>query len=328
MRRARKIVSVTVIGLIGLWIAPAIAVAADLSFHAVGDGVFSFDTGVVNGTFQANDAGQGLTRLIHTKTGVEFVGEGWPGLLGFYRLLAVNRRWGDRGSTWPKRATVLPNGGLQIVWPAHDEHPFELTAMFRWVAPDTLDLVAGVRPREKLERFELFLASYFRAASKGYVYVKKGLHWRKPPASFVPMEMNPLVAGTFLAFPRDLDAVRLFYDGRWQQEPHPVQFSMLRFLAAPLTLRHNAEHDVTFAMMARPEDCFAIETSYDKEPAGDDMIARHRSIYLSLFGQDVAAGQRAQAHCRFVIGQHLSHERAIGLYETFVGSARLKPQAK
>ena len=99
--------------------------------------------------------------------------------------------------------------------------------------------------------------------------------------------------GTYLAYPRDLRAARMIYDGRWEQGHSPVQWSVTRFLAAPLSLMRDAKRDVTFVLMARPEDCFAVAMPYNKEPP--DGVAGHRSMYFSLFGGDLKAGQPARA---------------------------------
>ncbi len=41
------------------------------------------------------------------------------------------------------------------------DRPFELRATYSWAVPNAVDLVTVVRAGEKLEAFEVFLASYF-----------------------------------------------------------------------------------------------------------------------------------------------------------------------
>ena len=66
----------------------------------------------------------------------------------------------------------------------------------------------------------------------------------------------------------------------------------------------------TALVMAPKEDCFAVATPCSGEA--------HRSIYLSLLGRDIKAGQTATARSRLVIGQQISDEQALGLYRHYV----------
>jgi hypothetical protein len=63
--------------------------------------------------------------------------------------------------------------------------------------------------------------------------------------------------------------------------------------------------------MAPPQDCFAVLTPFGEEG--------HRSVYLSLFGRDLKAGETATARARLVIGRDISDEQAIALYKAYVG---------
>ena len=48
-----------------------------------------------------------------------------------------------------------------------------------------------------------------------------------------------------------------------------------------------------------------------------DGIANHGSVYMSLFGQDLAAGASARAHVRLVVQHKLADQRAVELYEQY-----------
>jgi hypothetical protein len=110
-------------------------------------------------------------------------------------------------------------------------------------------------------------------------------------------------------FPRDEAAVRIIQDGRWQREPHPVEWQILPALAAPLAMRRDPESGLVALVMARPQDCFAVATPYGEES--------HRSLYLSLLGCDLEAGQTKTAHTRLAIRRDLSDAGAIECYEAF-----------
>jgi len=66
--------------------------------------------------------------------------------------------------------------------------------------------------------------------------------------------------------------------------------------------------------MAPPDDCFAIATPYGEEG--------HRSIYLSLVGRDLKAGETAKARSRLVIGRNISEKQAVAIYEEYLNEAK------
>ncbi len=311
-------VAMAVLGLVGTGGAGA---SPDLTFKATGEGWFAFDTGVVRGKLRADAKSQGIPTFADVKTGRELAyGGGNPGILSFYRLFSSGKRWGDmkRGDTfrgWPKTAKRLDDGSVQVHWPGKDDHPVETTATFRWSRPDTLDLVTAVKPQIDLPEFEIFLSSYFNRDFQNQVYVKAPRFEAGKPYFLAPV-CNPLVIGTYLAYPRDLHAARMIYDGRWEQGHSPVQWSVTRFLVAPLGLMHDAKNDITFVLMARPDECFAVLMPYNKTPP--DGVAGHRSMYFSLFGGDLKAGKVARARSRLVVGRGITEARAVELYETFL----------
>ena len=290
--------------------------SADLAFKATEDGFFLFDTGVVIGKLRADDKSQGIPTLIDIKTGVELAyGGNNPGIFSHYRVLSANKRWGDTARAWPKSSKLLRDGAVQIHWPAEPDHPIEMTATYRWKSPDTLDLETIVKPEKDMQCFEVFLSSYFNKNFKSVVYVKPPLHVPGTPA-FLSPDVNPLVAGTYLAFPRDRRAAEIIYDGRWEYGPHPVQFSITRFLASPLCMKQDLKNGITFVIMSRPEDCFAIETPYNMDPP--DGVAGHHSMYMSLFGEDIQAGRTAHAYTRLIVGRNISDQRALDSYREYL----------
>jgi len=98
-----------------------------------------------------------------------------------------------------------------------------------------------------------------------------------------------------------------------------VQWSVTRWLAAPLAMRREEKSGVAAVLMSPPEDCFAVATPYNRTPP--DGVAGHQSIYLSLFGRDVKAGETARAHSRLVVGR-LSDQQAVEQYETYLAERK------
>jgi hypothetical protein len=294
------------------------AESTKLGFEDAGNGYFTFDTGAARGRLRADRAGQGLTEFVDVKTGKDLAHAGGIGLLSYYRLLSAGERWGTDFRAWPKSAKRLDDGAVEVTWAAAEDHPVEMTATYHWAAPDALDLDTVIRPTRDLAGAEVFVSSYFNPDTRARVYVQPPRHAEgKTAPHFLPFDATPYTVGTYLAFPRDLRAAEMLYDGRWERGQNPVQFSVNRFFAAPLVIKHDTASGSTALLMARPEECFSIEGSYDKDPP--DGVAGHHSIYFSLLGQNLKAGQSAKARMRLVIGRDLSEERVKELYVEFCG---------
>ncbi|MFZ5831566.1 MAG: hypothetical protein ACOY3P_15890 [Planctomycetota bacterium] len=285
-----------------------------LAFNGIAENGFSFDTGMLAGRLQAD--GYGLVSLVHKPTGMEVAyGGKHQGPLAIYRTYAGVRRFTD---PWSRKAeaSLLGDGTVRLFWPTDEEHPFELDAVYRISSADTVDLTITVKPNQPLPAFEIFVGSYFASEFPVSVYLAQPRS-KTPEASgsMIPVDVSPLTDGTYYMFPRDRQAAHFLLDGRWEVGKNPVHWSLTRYLAAPLAIRRHAESGVTGVLMARPEDCFAIAASYNKTPP--DGIANHNSIYLSLFGRDVAAGEPATTRCRLVVGT-LNDAEVVERYRAFV----------
>lgn len=299
---------------------PAAAQTPNLAFCDAGQGAFAFDTGVLKGTLRADASTAAVTSIVDAKTGAELLhGPGGLGLFTFYRLLAANHRWGDVIWTWPKNTRLSANGAVEIAWPPADDHPLEIIATLKWSSPESLDMTVRLTPQRDVAAPELFLGSYFAAGFDSLVYLAAPRHAPGKP-DFLRADVGPLTHGTYMMFPRDLKAARLIYDGRWEIGSNPVQWSISRYIAAPLAMRRDEKKDVAAVLMARKQDCFAVGCSYNMQPP--DGVAAHYSTYLCLFGEDLKAGQSATAKVRAVFGRGLTPARAVELYDRFEREAK------
>jgi hypothetical protein len=298
--------------ILSLAIAAASAMAqtppAGLRFRASAGGEFQFDTGVLRGTLRAGGKSVGLSSVVHIPTG-KTVSEG-EGIFSHYRVFTANHRYGPAAWAVPSEATLRDDGSVEAHWPAAENRPFEMWAVYRWSGPSTLDLETRVRPQSDLAGFESFLASYFaEQLGSSTVYVKKGR------GAFVAAEDS---YGQWQMSPRDQAALRLIGDGRWKYPPSPVEWAILPELAAPLGVRREGPSGITALVMAPASDCFAVSTPCQSN-------ATHHSLYLSLFGRDIKAGETARARARLVIGTSLGDREAVKLYKAymdFVGRKR------
>ena len=272
-----------------------------LAFSASGANELTFDTGVLKGKLRAAGKSRGLSSVVHLPTGVTL--DSSMGLFGHYRIFSANKRYGTAAWDWPSEATLRRDGSVAVHWPSANDHPFELRAVYRWAAPDTLDLETSVIARTNLAKFESFLASYFAEGfTNSQVYAQSNGQPR-----LLSAEKS---AGVWQAFPRDEQAAAIIQDGRWKLVPSPVDWAIRPFLAKPLGRRHSPASDLGAAVMSGPSDCFAVLTPFEAEP--------HRSMYLSLFGKDLRAGETATARARLVIRKNLSSDAIDRLYSTYL----------
>ncbi len=279
---------------------PKITIAAD------GKGGFTFDTGVLRGTMCPNGKLQGLTSVTHIPTGTRL--DRSMGILSYYRVFTTGQRYGTGGWDWPATAKRLSDTAVQVTSPATADRPFDMKAVYRWQDPQTLDLETTVTAHADVNGFESFLASYFdEAFASPYVYARRPRDPVHPGEirypSFLLAEKS---YGDWLMFTDSGKGTSMIRDGRWSIEPNPVNWTILDGLAGRLCFRRNQANGLTAVVMAPRDDCFAVATPYAGEA--------HHSLYLSLFGRDLKAGQTAKAHTRFVMAAGISDEQVSRLY--------------
>ncbi len=281
--------------------------SAKLAFAAEGK-EFCFDTGLLRGTLRPQGRSLGLAPVIDAASGSTL--SGGLGLLSHYRLLDAEARYGGGAWDWPSQARVLADGSVAATWSNDQGHPFDMIALYRWKSPNVLDLATSVTSRKGVERFEVFLASYFNGFAESLVYVKGCPETGGRPGLLPATRAN----GDWKMFPRDEAAEKIIRDGRWKRPPNPVDWKFMPHLSGPLAVRRDAKSGLTALVMAPAEDCFAVATPYGEEG--------HRSLYLSLLGRDLKAGQTATVRSRLVIGRNISDGQAVAVYEAYLKEAQ------
>ncbi len=279
----------------------AAAAQPDLRFHAAAGGAFDFDTGVLRGTLRAGGKSVGLSTVVHIPSG-KTITKG-NGLFGHYRVFSANHRYTDGWGT-ASEAKLNPDGSVEAHWPAAENRPFEMWAVYRWADPATLDVETRVRAQKDLTGFESFLASYFADSfSSSSVCIRK-----QAPAFAAADEAG----GAWQMFPRDQRAVAVIGDGRWKYPPSPVDWRILPKLAHALSVRRDPESGIAAVLMSPLNDCFAVSTPIQTDG--------HHSLYLSLFGRNIKAGKTLRATSRFTIGSGLKEAEILSLYRTYIGN--------
>jgi hypothetical protein len=272
------------------------------AFTPDGKGGYTFDTDVLRGALCVNGKSSGLTSVVHAPSGTRL--DGGSGIFGYYRLLATNQRYGRMGWDLPGKSRLLPDGAVQITLPEQEDRPFELVAVYRWRGPSTLDLETTIKAGADLNQFEVFLASYCSASLPSpYVCTQAD--------SGMPRFLLALKShGDWLMFPRDEGLAPMIRDGRWEKEPYPVNWKIMPEFQLPLAVRRGADSAPSVVVMAPRKDCFAVSTPYQGES--------HYSLYLSLFGRDIKAGESTTARARLAVTTARSDADILGMYGDYI----------
>jgi hypothetical protein len=269
------------------------------------DGGYEFDTGILRGRLREVGKGLGLSSTVHVPTGTKL--NGAHGILSYYRVFTTNKRYGTAAWSWPSTAKLLPDGAVQITWPEGDDRPFEMAAIYRFRDGSTLDVETIVKAGKNLSKFEVFLASYFhRSFPLPQVYVAADPETEGKPAFLTAKKSF----GSWQMFPRNDNVIPIIRDGRWQKEPNPVDWKIMPSMAMPIALRRRSTEAPAAILMAPPDDCFAISTPHEGEG--------HYSLYFSLFGRDVMAGQTARVRLRLVVTSAATDREILDLYRKYI----------
>jgi hypothetical protein len=279
--------------------------APKLVFTQSKDGGYEFDTGILRGRLRGAGKDLGLTSAVYLLTDTKLSGE--YGILSYYRVFTMNKRYGHAAWEWSSSSKLLPDGAVQVTWPEADDRPFEMFAIYRFRDTSTLDVETIVKAGKDLSKFEVFLASYFHENFPiPQVYVAACPESEDKPAFLTAKKSF----GNWLMFPRNADILPIIHDGRWQIQPNPVDWKIMPILAKPIALRRGSVSTPTAILMSPPDDCFAISTPYEGEG--------HYSIYFSLFGRDIEAGQTARARLRLVMTSAATEQQILNLYRQYM----------
>jgi hypothetical protein len=191
-----------------------------------------------------------------------------------------------------------------LAWAETPDRPFHFTATYAWKAADTLDFTVVFTPSMDLEKFELFVGSYFKQFTKAVVYVRDAGDG-KP--GFVD---TPKDKGGSQLFPRGEDVMPMIQDGRWNHPPYPNNWTFRQAFQAPLGIKSEPKSGAAAVIMAPPEDCFAVSMFEQNSGLG--------CYYLSLFGKDVKKGQTLTGHARMVFGKNITDGQALQSYQEYL----------
>ncbi len=288
----------------------AIAEDFDPRFTKGDDGFYAFDTGALQGKFRVDEKEGGLVDLRESATKTQCARLEFPGLLALYRSASADFQYYTRHS--PKTARILDNGSLEVKWPSSEKHPVDVSAVFAWTAPDTLDAEFRAIPNKPIADYEIFVASYFTDSFKLWIPLKQGKHVENAGKRFFfHPQLESFCQGHYFAFLKSLADTRFFADGRWG-----IDFIIHPNLDAAIGIQRNESSDVTVVVMARRDQCYAVQSCYEV-PGGHDGVSKRNSVYFSLFGREIVPGETESVQLRCIVKRGLSNEDAIREYERF-----------
>lgn len=285
---------------------PAKQVGDSLAFVDDGQGNLVFNTGVVKGSLKKDGQGDFFRPISFIDPAVPM--DNNKGLLVPYRFLTPQKRFGFGSWEWPRTGKVLASGAAELAWAETPDRPFCFTATYSWKAADTLDFTVAFTPSVDLEKFELFVGSYFKQFKKAVVYVQDAGDG-KPGFVDTPKEK-----GGAQLFPRGEDVMPMIKDGRWKHPPYPNNWTFRQAFQAPLGIKSEPNSGVAAVIMAPPEDCFAVSMFEQNSGLG--------CYYLSLFGKDVKKGRTIVGQARMVFGKNITNEEALRKYQEYLQSLK------
>ena len=244
------------------------------------------------------------------------------GLLNFFRVLVSG---GYLTELRAEKPLVKPEkDGVTLTWLPTIRRQANVTIRFTFREPNIIDMDMSVESLANYPGFEILLSAYHAPGFVSGAYVAKEEFGPVVPEQ-IRITDQPMIHGIWPFFPRDEAGANLLTDGRHQKGRWYWRMAVGRRYGMPMAFFNKGDVDVL--LMGRPEDVYAVGATYEGDPETDD-IAAHRSLYLSLFGEDLVAGEGRRTQMRMVIGKFGSDpKKHASLYEAFLNDVKLKPRS-
>jgi hypothetical protein len=275
---------------------------------------YLFETEEIGGCLVSQGHFQGVHSLKHKKEGRERVGISTKKLsseqvarygdlagkqlflLDLYHYLATNLRQGVMGRNM-KTVYQLKEKGVEIEFKPQGNCAIQTKALYSIKEPNAIDLEISVRAERDYQDFELWLSSYTPSRKNGAYYYLCDPPCRKEAmrGRWIRPQINDFIYGFYLCYPRDNQAARLTYDGRWGETYQT--FLTGCYYAEPIIVVLNEDTGFAYIEMAERKMCPKICGSYIAE-VNPKKINDYTPFYTVLFGQDLKEGQTLTARVR------------------------------
>ena len=243
------------------------------------------------------------------------------GLLNFYRVLISG---GYLTELRAEKPLVKPEkDGVTLTWLPTIRRQANVTIRFIFREPNIIDMDMSVEILTNYPGFEILLSAYLAPGFVSGAYVAKEEFGPVVPEQ-IRITDQPMIHGIWPFFPRDEAGANTLTDGRHQKGRWYWRMAVGRRYGMPMAFFNKGDVDVL--LMGRPEDVYAVGATYEGDSKTDD-IAAHRSFYLSLFGEDLVAGEGRRTQMRMIIGKYGSDSKKhASLFESFLNDVKLKPR--
>jgi hypothetical protein len=219
------------------------------------------------------------------------------GLLNFFRVLI---RGGYLTELREEKPLVkAEKDGVTLTWLPTIRRQANVTVRFTFREPNIIDMDMSVETLANYPGFEILLSAYLAPGFVSGAYVATEEFGPVVPEQ-IRITDQPMIHGVWPFFPRNEAGANLLTDGRHQKGRWYWRMAVGRRYGMPMAFFNKGEVDVL--VMGRPEDVYAVGVTYDGDPETDN-IAAHRSLYLSMFGEDLVAGEGRRTQMRMVIGK-------------------------
>lgn len=243
------------------------------------------------------------------------------GLLNFFRVLISG---GYLTELRAEKPLVKPEkDGVTLTWLPTIRRQANVTIRFTFSEPNIIDMDMSAETLSNYPGFEILLSAYLAPGFVSGAYVAKEEFGPVIPEQ-IRITDQPMIHGVWPFFPRDEAGANLLTDGRHQKGRWYWRMAIGRRYGMPMAFFNKGNVDVL--VMGRPEDVYAVGATYEGDPETDN-IAAHRSLYLSLFGEDLVAGEGRRTQMRMIIGEFGSDpNKHASLYNAFLNDVKLKPR--
>jgi hypothetical protein len=243
------------------------------------------------------------------------------GMLNFYRVLIEG---GYLTELRIEEPLLEPEtNGITMTWMPTIRRQAKIKVNWTFKEPNIIDMDMWVEPLANYPAFEILLSAYMASGFDSGAYVAS--------KEFGPIETEqirlidqPMIHGLYPFFPRDEAGANILTDGRHQKGRWYWRMAVGRRYGMPLAF--SSKDGVDAILMGRPDDVYAVGATYKGDKT--DSVADHRALYLSLFGEDLKAGDGRRTQMRMVIGEFGSDlEKHKQLLQTFLKEAESKPRS-
>jgi hypothetical protein len=243
------------------------------------------------------------------------------GMLNFYRVLIEG---GYLTELRAEESLLEPSDdGIKMIWMPTIRRQAKVIVKFTFKQPNIIDMDMSVETLTNYPAFEILLSSYHADGFETGVYLAKKEFGPIEPEQVRPT-YTPMIQMLYPFFPRNEAGANTLTDGRHQKGRWFWRMAIGRRYALPISFI--SKNGVDALLMGRPDDVYAVGMSYEGNNTNDN-VAKHRALYLSLFGEDFKAGEGRNTQMRMVIGKYNSDiEKHKELYETFIKEQEAKPR--